>query len=681
MQHDRAGRFVAHCSALVIAVITVSLIAQSSAIAQQGSAIDEWLIWGDEQIRKIIDIPDDKRTFENTVLAIDDIQVRVGIETEMLQFMPYVSPDPAEREAGELAIEAWSDWDIRFEKNEAIYYAVRAYADTNPRLTGERERLLDRMMRDYRREGMDLPADKRDRLREIELEHTKLSIEFDRNIRDDETTVLLSIDELDGVPDEFIANLDRIGGLVMVGMDYPTYGPIMDQCRNETTRRKLWLTRKRRGGQRNVDVLEKLIRLRAEKAHLLGYDNLVDYKTEVRMAGNAEAIRAFYDTLRPIVRKKSQVDYEQFLQAKRDYTRNPDTTIHTWDYGFYLNLLKKTEYALDEEKVRPYFPLDRVIDGLFSITQSLYGIEYRDVTAEAGTAERPLWHEDVRLFEVWDKATGRMLGEFYIDLHPRPNKYTGAAQWGIIPRKAWSDGTVNTPVAALVCNFTKPTADKPSLLQHDEVVTFFHEFGHLLHTILTEADIAAFSGTRVELDFVEMPSQMFENWAWDRDVLRTFARHYETSEPLPDELLDAMLAARNLASGMAAEFQIFLGTVDLAYHSDPDGEVDTTELGLQIYDDILVWDAVPGTYFQASFGHLTGYEAGYYGYQWSLVYACDMFQRFNDAGLLNPKAGMDYRKRVLAKGGTMDGMDIVREYLGREPDTAAFLKHLGLETE
>jgi thimet oligopeptidase len=250
--------------------------------------------------------------------------------------------------------------------------------------------------------------------------------------------------------------------------------------------------------------------------------------------------------------------------------------------------------------------------------------------------------------------------------------------WPLQPRKVLEDGTVQKPIAALVCNFSKPTEDKPSLLSHDEVETFFHEFGHCLHGILTETEYGEFSGTSVPRDFVEAPSQMFENWVWDSKVLETFARHYQTDEPFPEDLLAGMLKARYLGSGLKAEHQFYYGLVDFAYHTDPDGQIDTTEVANEMFDEIELYEPVPNTFFQAAFGHLVGYEAGYYGYMWSLVYAADMFQRFKELGMLDPEAGMYYRKRILARGGSMDALQMVRDYLGREPQIEPFLRHLGL---
>jgi thimet oligopeptidase len=323
--------------------------------------------------------------------------------------------------------------------------------------------------------------------------------------------------------------------------------------------------------------------------------------------------------------------------------------------------------------------MESVVKGLFDITSSLYGIEYKDVTANAKSLGLPVWHPDVKLYEVTDKATGEMLGRMYTDLYPREAKYNHAACWGLIPRKVWSDGKVQKPLAALVCNFTKPTAEKPSLLPHDEVETFFHEFGHGLHNMLTQASIGRFSGTGVERDFVEAPSQMMENWVWTPVTLKLFAKHYKSGEPLPEDLLKGMLAARTLGSGLETEHQIYYGLTDQAYHTAPQGVVDTTKVGVDLLGEIELYKGVPETWYQAAFGHLIGYHGAYYGYLWSLVFAQDMYQRFEELGVLSPEAGKYYRTKVLARGGTVDAMDMLKDYLGREPKMDAFLRHLGLD--
>ncbi|MHC4219137.1 MAG: M3 family metallopeptidase, partial [Planctomycetota bacterium] len=571
------------------AIVLIALGSAAWADVPENSPVADGLNRADRAVDRIVGISDDRRTFENTVGAIDDLITQVELDTNMTMFMAYVSTDAAEREAGDMAEEHVTNWMIDLGKREDLYRAVKDFADTNPTLRGEQQRLLEHTLRDFRRAGMDLPSDQRDKLKAVQKEITRLSIEFEKNIREDETRVPLAREELTGLPDSYFDNpgLKRSGDIYLVGMAYPQFIPIQDLCDNETTRKKVWLAYKRRGGTGNVRVLEQILKLRAEAAQLLGYAHPADYETEIKMSKNAENVQKFYAELRPLVRRKALKDHDELLTAKRRHTGDRNTQLYPWDSSFYMNYLKKTKYAVDSERVREYFAVDNVIAGLFSITQSLYGLEYRDVTRPAVSQGKPLWHEDVRLFEVWDKESRTLLGAFYIDLHPRDYKYTHAAQWGLAQHKVWSDGNVTLPLAALVCNFPKPTADRPSLLTHDEVETFFHEFGHCLHTLLSESEYFRFGGTSVERDFVEAPSQMLENWVWDAAVLKSFARHYETGEPFPDDLLEGMIRARNLGSGMLAERQYFYGLFDLRCHTVPDGVVDTTKLGLALWDPAL----------------------------------------------------------------------------------------------
>ena len=677
--------FLAACRSTPTTPAAQELVTGDDSQVAADSPVAAELARAERIVNEIIAAPYGGRTFQNTIGRLDDMHAQLELDTNMTMFMTYVSTDKEEREAGQQAEEDVSNWLIDLYKREDLYRAIKAYADSRPRLEGDRKRLLEHTLRDFRRAGMALSVADRDRLKRIQKEITTLSIEFEKNIREDTTKVPLTRQELAGMPEDYFDNpdLEKSGDVYLVGMAYPQFNPIMNNCESEITRKKVWIAFKRRGGKGNVEVLEKLLTLRAEAADLLGYRHPADYEIEVRMAKDADSVMAFYKKLRPLVRKKARRDYDELAAAKAEHTGERDPKLGPWDTYYYIDYLKKTKYAVDAEKVREYFPLDRVVDGLFSITQSLYGLEYREITERAPSRGRPLWHEDVRLYEVWDTDRNELLGEFYLDLYPRENKYSHAAQWGLAQHKVWADGRVTKPLAALVCNFTKPTPRKPSLLTHDEVETFFHEFGHCLHTILSEVTHYRFSGTQVERDFVEAPSQMFENWIWDAGVLKSFARHYRTGEPFPDDLLAGMTRARHLASGMRAERQFFYGLYDMKCHLARNGKVDTTQLGYDLWDprkeNVELYDPVPATYFQSGFGHLTGYQAGYYGYQWSLVYASDMFQRFKELGMLDPEAGRYYRKHILAAGGSRDGMDLVRDYLGREPQWDAYLRHLGLE--
>lgn len=658
----------------------MGLVAVASASLAQDvpKPITDALARADAEIAKIISIPTAERTFDNTLGALDGVSAQLDIDTSLLIFMQYVSTKADEREAARLADETVSNWAIDLGKREDLYLAIKSYADTNPKLEGEQKRLLEHTMRDYKRDGMTLPLATRERAKQIEVELNKLGMEFETNINEDQTVLALFPSELKGVPKGVLDQQTNSKGMILLGMDGPTYGPVMDYCENALTRQKVWTTYRRRGGQKNVDTLEKMLKLRAELAKLLGYKNNVDYQIETRMAKNSETVAKFYKDLTPLVRKKALADMAELLALKRKHLKDPKATFNPWDYGFYKNKIKNEKYAVDSEKIAEYFPMDRVVEGLFKVAQSSFGITMKDVTKQATSLNLPIWHADVKLYEVKDTASGELLGHMYTDLFPRDNKYSHAACWGLRPRKVWPDGSIQKPLAALVCNFTKPTATTPSLLPHDEVETFFHEFGHGLHQLLTETKYAGFSGTATARDFVEAPSQMLENWIWSPLVLKTFAKHYKTGKVLPDAMLSGMQKARTLGSGIETQGQLYLGAMDQAFHTVASGEVDTTKVANQVYERTTLYKAVPGTMFQASFGHLVGYQGAYYGYLWSLVYAQDLFTRFTAKGVLNPEAGMYYRKKILARGGSLDEMDLLRDYLGREPSLDAFLVHLGL---
>ncbi len=629
-------------------------------------------------IAKIVAVPASERTFENTLGALDDMSARLDDETSLMTFLNNVSPDAKVRASSRAAEEVIGNFGIALGKREDLYNAIKAYAATKPALQGEEKRMLEFTMRDYRRAGMDVTSEKRARLKEIEEKLNKLGIEFGQNIADDESSVSFTKAELKGVDADTLNRMTQSVGLFMAKMDGPTADEMLERCENPLSRQKFWLAFKRRGGQKNVDVLEQMIALRAEQARILGYKSFADYVLEPRMAKNAATVDRFYTELRPIVRKKSLADWNELLALKRKDTHDPKADFKPWDYSFYKSRLMRDKYAVDGRKVQEYFPMERVVDGLFKITQSLYGLEYKDVTAQADRIGKTIWHPSVKLFEVDDAKTHKLIGHFYLDMYPRAGKYTHAACWGLISHKVFMDGTVRTPTAAMVCNFNPSTISKPSLLDHGAVETFFHEFGHVLHNLLSTVRLANFSGTAVARDFVEAPSQMMENWVWEPSVLKLFARHYKTGAPLPDSLLKSMRAARNVGSGIDTEHQFFYGMMDLAYHRVASGKVDTTAISQDLYPKVELYKPVPGNLVQASFGHLVGYESGYYGYAWSLVYASDMFSRFAQLGLLSPATGAYYRSKILAKGGTEDEMAMLRDYLGREPNLAAFLKHLGM---
>lgn len=663
---------LARTSLLAFALVAANAFAQGT-MQDVKNALKE----ADASIDAIVKVPAGQRTWENTALALDDLSTKLDSQTSFFVFMQFVSTDATARDEAREADEMISNWQSAAFRREDLYKALKEYADSKPTLTPIQQRFLDFTMRDFRRAGMAVSPETRKELQALDEQMTKLGIQFEQNINEDATKVPAVKSELAGVPESVLAKVPQSNGIYMLGMDYPTYNGITENCTNETTRQKMWMLYKRRGGTKNIGVLEKIIKLRADYASKLGYANTVEYENEPRMSKHASTILDFYAKLRPIVRKKALVDMKEFTAAKAAETHNPNARLMPWDYAYYKSKLLKDKYRVDNAKVAEYFAVPNVVKGLFDVTQSLYNISYVDRTADAGSIAVPVWHPDVKCYEVKDNATHQTLGYFYIDLYPRPNKYSHAACWGLKVRKDFG-GKQQLPVAAVVANLTKPEGDKPALLQHDEVVTFFHEFGHCLHNILNEQTIGRFSGTGVTRDFVEAPSQMFENWVWQQDSLKLFAKHYKTGEPLPAKLLEGMLAARNLGSGIETEHQFFYGIVDIRAHIDPTGKVDTQAIQLKTFPEVELYPAIPEAFYQASFGHFVGYQAGYYGYEWSLVYASDMFERFKQLGILDPKAGDYYRRKILARGGSMDEFDLLRDYLGREPDLNAYLKHLGL---
>ncbi len=420
--------------------------------------------------------------------------------------------------------------------------------------------------------------------------------------------------------------------------------------------------------------MNNIIRKRRELVSVLDYNTYAEYRTEDRMAKNPQNVWEFENDLRNKLRPKGEMDIAEMLRIKSKRTATEATTIDVWEAGYYENLVLKENFDLDPEEVRQYFEFNNVTAGLFTVYQRLFNVTFKKVSNPS------VWHEDVLMYEVYDGSSNEMIGRFYLDMFPRANKYGHAAAFSVTMGKMTTGG-YQKPATALVCNFPKPTEFQPSLLTHDNVETYFHEFGHLVHGVLTQAQLMSYAGTSVARDFVEAPSQMLENWIWQKESLSLFAKHYDTGEVIPDELLDKMLAAKNVNSGTKALQQIYYGILDFTLHDgfDPDGEKTTTDIVSALQNEITFYPYQEGTHMEAAFGHLNGYGAAYYGYKWSEVYAQDMFSIFEEKGIMNAEQGMRYRKIILEKGGTEEPLNLVREFLGRESNSDAFLRSMGLE--
>lgn len=629
----------------------------------------------DEAMAAIVAIPDRERTFANTLLALEEAASAVGQASGTYAFLANVSPNDPLREMARHWDEELDKYMVGLSFREDLYAAVRAFAATPEArsLTGEDARLLEHELRDYRRNGFELAPEQRARVREIFDRLVALDVEFRKAIDEWDDGIVVRRADLAGLPESWIEGLTKVEQegeqRYRVSLDYPEFFPFMSNAESEGLRRELFTKEQRKGGDENVIRLEEAIRLRNEAAQLLGYDSWAAYKTETRMAKRRETVDAFLADLFVKVNRKAAIDFEGMRAAKQSHAGSEDVEI--WDWRFYHNQLMKTRYAIDEFEVAQYFPLDACLDGLFSVTQQMLGVRY------VARPEAATWHPDVKAFDVYDAEGSEPFARFYMDLFPRPNKYGHAAAFTLRQGRELADGSYQKPISAIVANFTKPSATQPSLMRHSEVTTLFHEFGHILHQTLTRARRARFSGTATERDFVEAPSQMLEHWCWEPEVVAGFSRHHVSGEPLPKKLLDSLIEAKNLDSGIINLRQLYFAFLDFTYHSPGFGG-DTTKVAEDLHH-ITGFPFTRGTHFQSGFGHLFGYDAGYYGYLWSHVFGDDMYTRFEHTGPLDATTGQSYRKNILERGGTVDGDELVRSFLGREPNNEAFLRGLGFD--
>jgi thimet oligopeptidase len=626
------------------------------------------------QARAVLDeiaAPRETRDFENTMRSLDRIGDILGHAFNDYGFMGYVHTDKEVRSAAKDAEEKISKFGVEMIFRDDLNAAVQEYAATEEaaRLEGEEARFLEFSLRDLRRAGHDLDPETRASVKERTERLVELSVRFQQNIDEWEAWILCDREGLDGLPDSFIDSLDvdEETGLYKVTIDYPNLIPFLENATRRDLREQLRFKFNTVAVEDNKKILAEAVQLRQEIADAFGMPTWAHYVLEERMAQDPERVRSFYDELvEPLTAKgKEEVAAMATLLAED----TGEDVVRVWDWSYYDTQQRKTDYGVDNFEVAKYFPLPAVLDGMFGLTSEMFGLEYVEIE------DFDRWHQDVQLFATVDKESGEEIGRFYLDLFPREGKYGHAAEFPLIPGRRLEDGTYQNPVCAMVANFTKPTKETPSLLQHGEVETLFHEFGHVLHQNLGRTELARFSGTNVERDFVEAPSQIMEHWIWRADVLSRFARHFETGEPIPEELVNQLVAARNLNKALFQLRQMQYGWWDQEIHRGPDRDLDS------IYVEGAKISLLPhheGTFSLASFGHLFGYDASYYGYMWSEVYGDDMFSRFEEQGVTNPEVGMAYRRTVLERGGAVDPDQMLVEFLGREPNNQAFLSKLGI---
>lgn len=554
----------------------------------------------------------------------------------------------------------------------------------NLKLTPEQNRLTEKMYLDFARNGALLAPDKKEILRKLDQDLSILSPQFSENVLKATNAFEMWITDtkdLAGLPEGIIEaaamSAEQKGkkGQWLFTLNAPSLIPFLTYAENRNLREKLWKASAAKsfgGPYDNSDLVKKMVTLKHQRSQILGYNTFADYVLEERMAKNTETVFTFLKSLIEPSKLAAQKDLEEVQNFKKEIEGSSE--IKPWDFGFYSEKLKEKKYAFNDEELRPYFKLENVIEGIFEHARKLFGITFKPITGV------PVYHPDVKTFEVIDQTTGEYVGLFYMDFFPRETKKGGAWMTSYREQGLWG-GDLKRPHVSIVCNFTKPSPTKPSLLTYDEVQTLFHEFGHALHGLLSKCNYRSLSGTNVYWDFVELPSQMMENWTGEKESLDLFARHYLTNETIPAELVQKIKKAAKFQSGWMSLRQLSFAWLDMMWHTtNPDKikDVDQFETDADSLTRLLPKEA--GTNKSCSFGHIFGggYAAGYYSYKWAEVLDADAFEYFKEKGLFNTEVATKFKNSILSRGGTAHPMDLYKEFRGREPDPNSLLRRDGL---
>jgi len=554
-----------------------------------------------------------------------------------------------------------------------IYEVIERLEPLTDSLNPEEKTLLVKTLDEFQHRGAALDDERRMEFLEIANNITVLESDFERVLSEITTKVLCTEKELDGVPPDVYESLEKEGDAYLLPLDYPVSVPVIKYAKNPKTRKRMQIALLRRGGKENSERLQDTLALRDRQAKLLGHSNFAEYQIRRRMAKTPnrvfELMNDLKDKLTPLNEKEFEILKE--LKSKEQGIPLSEVVLENWDIFYYHEMLMREEYAVDQNEIKKYFPVQSVIEGVLDVYQKVLSLKFEE------QEEPNVWHEDVRGFRVTDKVSGNLMGVFYLDLFPREGKFKHYAVSSFLNRRVKNRKCL-LPMCSMMANFQKPTRSQPSLLTHSEVVTFFHEFGHLMHAITNKASYARFGLSGVLRDFIEVPSQMLENWAWKEEVLTLLSGHFEDSKKkLPSELLKRMIKAKLLDIGYFQLRQVFFSLIDLKYHTD--GAEDTTAEYVKLFKEITGMEIPDYTTPDAGFGHLMGgYAAGYYSYLWSRVYSEDLFTKFEEAGFMDVKTGLEYREKILAPGGSLDPDEMVRDFLGRESNSEAFLRSLGL---
>ena len=644
----------------------------------------------DEQIDKIINDPR-KPTFDNTIISIDDEKDGEGyydllgrVSSVFFNLLSAETNDEMDALAQKLSpVLTKHANDIRL--NERLFERIKYVHQHHRKLTPEEKMLLDKCYDGFVRSGALLDAAGKERLRQLTEEASMLGLQFSQNLLKENKAFTLHITDeaqLDGLPEtarESAAlaakEMDKEGWVFT--LDFPSYSPFMTYSTQRELRRQTYMAKNTEcihdNSENNLDICKRLINLRRELAQLLGHKTYADYVLKHRMAGNVHNVYKLLNDL-IVAYKPTAVKEVAAIEKIAKKTEGKDFKLEPWDFSFYSHKLQLEKYNLDAEMLRPYFELSKVINGVFGLANRLYGITFRE------NKDIPVYHPDVKAYEVFDKD-GSFLAVFYADFHPRKGKQGGA--WMTEYQGQWIDrkGENIRPQVSVVMNLTKPTEEKPALLTLGEVETFLHEFGHSLHGMFANTRFESLSGTNVWWDFVELPSQFMENFATEKEFLRTFAFHYQTGEPIPDELISRIIKSRNYNVAYSCMRQVSFGLLDMAYYTKKDAFTDDIiSFEKKAWEKAMVTEQLPDTCMTVQFSHIMagGYAAGYYSYKWAEVLDADAFAVFKKEGIFNPVTAQRFRDCILSKGGTENPMVLYKRFKGSEPTIDALLKRNGI---
>lgn len=630
-------------------------------------------------------------SFDSVVIKIDEADNALSRLWSPVRHMNSVVSTDALREAHDACLPLLSEYGTYVGQHKGLFscYQSIQQSEEYKTLSQAQRKSIDNAVRDFKLSGVDLDDEAKSQYAEIQTKLSSLSSTFSNNLLDATmhfNYVTEDESELGGLPESALAAAKQMAESkeqkgYMFTLDIPSYLPVMTYADNSQLRERMYKAYVTRASELDTDdgkfdntnIIKETLELRQKKAVLLGFDNYAEYSIASKMAETNEQVLEFLNALADKSKPQAQSEVEEIDAFARE--RFGKTNLQAWDYSYFAEKLKQEKYSISDEQLRPYFPEEKAVSGLFEVISRLYGID----VVEVETFDK--WHDDVRFFEL--QKDGEVRGAFYLDLFAREKKRGGAWMDECQVRRKTLDGELHLPVAYLTCNFNPPVGDKPALFTHDEVITLFHEFGHGIHHMLTQIDVSAVSGINgVAWDAVELPSQFLENWCWQPDALAFISGHYETGEPLPQDMLDKMLAAKNFQSAMQMLRQLEFSLFDFELHMHSAYDIDVQAFIEQIRARISVIKPPAFNRFQNGFGHIFagGYAAGYYSYKWAEVLSSDAFSRFEDEGIFNANTGADFLHNILEMGGSKEPMELFKAFRGREPSIEALLRHSGIKT-